>query len=267
MDQKRIEFRGIRSPTLLHVIEPHPFVDVEHPVGFAHRGGTERAGENTFEAFEHAAELGFRYLETDVHLSADGAIVAFHDESLDRVTDRAGRIDAVEWSEIAQATVVGGGRIPLLGELLAAFPDHRFNIDAKSDAVVDPLVAALVEADALDRVCLASFSARRLRDLRARLGPAACTALSRSEIARVRAGTVRGVAGQCVQVPVRSRGIRLVTRRVVDRAHGAGLAVHVWTIDDPEEMHELLDLGVDGIMTDRPTVLRDVLRQRGDWRG
>ena len=146
------------------------------PIGFAHRGGTEHAGENTFEAFGHAVELGFRYLETDVHLTDDGEVVAFHDETLDRVTDSFGRLDEASLATVRSAEVVGGGRIPTLLDLLEAFPEAMLNIDAKSDAVAGPLLEVLSSADALDRVCVASFSSKRLSRIRDMAGPALCTA-------------------------------------------------------------------------------------------
>ncbi|MCH7787836.1 MAG: glycerophosphodiester phosphodiesterase [Acidobacteria bacterium] len=243
----------------------HRFTAPDLPIGFAHRGGTEHAGENTFAAFAHAVEVGFRYLETDVHLTADGEVVAFHDETLDRVTDETGRIDALDLATVTSAEVVGGGRIPTLADLLEAFPDVMLNIDAKSDAVADPLMDLLRAMDAIDRVCVASFSSKRLSRIRAAAGPGLCTALAPSEVATLRAGSVRGIKGNCVQIPTTTKGIRLATPRMIDRAHRAGLSVHIWTINDPDEMNELLDIGVDGIMTDRPSVLREVLESRGAW--
>jgi glycerophosphoryl diester phosphodiesterase len=163
------------------------------------------------------------------------------------------------------------GREPvvLLEELLTAFPTHRFNLDPKADAVVEPLARLLVTLGALDRVCLGSFSDRRLARLRELLGPVLCTSAGPRGTTRMRAASygapVRPDDAGCLQVPVRARGVRLVDRRFVDAAHARGMQVHVWTVDDPAEMHELLDLGVDGIMTDRPAVLRAVLTERGAW--
>jgi glycerophosphoryl diester phosphodiesterase len=245
----------------------HRYTASESPIGFAHRGGTERAGENTFEAFAHAVTIGFRYLETDVHLTADGEVVAFHDETLDRVTNTEGRIDEVSLGTVVSAEVAGGGRIPTLAQLLEAFPEAMFNIDAKSDAVVEPLLNVLRRMDALDRVCIASFSSKRLSRVRSDVGPSLCTALAPTEIAMLRAGSTRAIQGRCVQIPTMTKGVRLATPKLVDRAHRAGLAVHIWTINEPDEMNMLLDIGVDGIMTDRPSILREVLERRGTWSG
>jgi len=243
----------------------------------------EAAPENTTAAFAAATALGFRHLETDVHLTADGVLIAFHDEQLDRVTDRTGTIRDLPWSEVGQARIAGSEPIPTLDELLETFPDTWFNIDAKSDDAVIPLARTLQRHDAIDRVCVAAFSDERLRRIRRLLGPTLCTAASPREVTSlIGAGRVAGFAPgrtgrnrstpaipmgpyQCVQVPVRHGRIPLVTPAFLAAVHDRGCRVHVWTIDDPDEMHRLLDLGVDGIMTDRPSVLRTVLLDRGEW--
>ncbi|MBJ31804.1 MAG: glycerophosphodiester phosphodiesterase [Acidimicrobiaceae bacterium] len=247
----------------------HPYLDDTGPVAFAHRGGAEEHPENSLAAFRHAVSLGYRHLETDVHLTADGVVLAFHDDSLDRVTDRSGRISELTAAEVARARIAGTEPIPTLDALLEEFPDARINIDPKGDPVVEPLAKALGRHDALDRVCVGSFSDRRLRRLRGLLGDRLCTSAGPVATAAFRLASLglplpRG-AHDCLQVPVRQSGILLVDRRFVALAHRRGLKVHVWTIDDPDEMHRLFDLGVDGLMTDRPTVLRDVLRARGRW--
>lgn len=220
-------------------------------------------------AFEGAVALGYRYVETDVHLTSDGVLVAFHDDRLDRVTDRKGLVAELPWAEVAKARVGGLEPIVRFDELLAAWPDLRINIDPKHDASVVPLAQALQRASAVDRVCVGAFSDRRIAHLRTILGPALCTSLGPKATTRLLVAT-RGVGtprfeAAAAQVPVSHRGIPLVTRRFVDGAHRLGLVVHVWTIDDPTEMRRLLDLGVDGLMTDRPGVLKDVLIARDQW--
>jgi len=250
---------------------PHPYLDHPGPLAFAHRGGAEEYPENSLAAFAHAVALGYRYLETDVHLTADGVVLAFHDDSLDRVTDRSGPIAACTAAEVAEARIGGMEPIPTLDELLETFPDTRINIDPKDDRVVEPLVRTIERHRALERVCLGSFSGRRLTRCRRLLGPDLCTSAGPMGTVRCRLASL-GLATaptdvDCLQVPVRQSGIPIVDRRFVDHAHRRGLQVHVWTIDDPDQMHRLLDLGVDGIMTDRPSVLRAVLVDRGAWHG
>jgi glycerophosphoryl diester phosphodiesterase len=221
-------------------------------------------------AFEAAVALGYRYLETDAHVTADGICLAFHDERLDRVTDRAGEIAELSYREVRAARVDGREPIPLLEDLVASFPDARINIDTKHDRSVDAVAAVIGRTGALHRVCVGSFSEPRLTRIRAELGPELCTALGPRATARLRGGSfglpgAGHLEGGCAQVPHRVRGVPLVDERFVAKAHAVGLQVHVWTIDDPAEMHELLDLGVDGIMTDRPAVLKEVLASRGAW--
>ena len=250
----------------------HPFLDHPGPIPFAHRGGAGDWPENTMPAFEGAVQLGFRYLETDVQVTADGLIVAFHDDDLARVTDRSGRIHELPWSEVRRARVDGREPIPLLEELLGAWPDVRVNIDAKRDETVEPLAAALRRLGAVERVCVGAFSGSRLAKIRRLLGPSLCTSMSPAEVVRLRVGSLvpRGAAlarsaAACVQVPVRQGPLPILDHRTLALSHELGLPVHVWTIDDPVEMGRLLDLGVDGIMTDRPAVLKDVMTVRGLW--
>jgi glycerophosphoryl diester phosphodiesterase len=248
----------------------HPFFDHPGPLAFAHRGGASDAPENTAAAFEQAVNLGYRYLETDVHVTSDGVAVAFHDEDLQRTCGRAGRLHELPWAEVDTARVEGREPIPRLDDLIAAWPDTRWNLDCKSDRAVEALVDVVRRLGALDRVCIGSFSDRRLNTLRRRLGEGLCSSLGPVATARLVAASrthpsVARPRGQAAQIPVRQGPVPVVTKALVDTAHRLGLQVHVWTVDDPGEMHRLLDLGVDGIMTDRPSVLRQVLEQRGQW--
>lgn len=260
----------------------HPFLDAPGPVAIAHRGGAEVAPENTLPAFEAAVGLGYRYLETDAHATRDGVVVAFHDPRLDRVTDRTGAIaaldaKAVEAADAGHRFTPDGGRtfpfrdrgvhVPRLEELLVRWPGARLNIDPKSDAVVEPLAALLDRHAAWDRVCLGSFSDRRLRRIRALSGGRACTSMGPRAIALARAAALAGLMprlhADCVQVPLRHGRVPIVTARFVRAAHRAGLPVHVWTINDASVMHALIDMGVDGVMTDRLELLREVFGSRG----
>lgn len=247
---------------------PRPFLDHPGPLPFAHRGGAGDWPENTMPAFEGAVALGYRYVETDVHVTSDGVLLAFHDDKLDRVTDRTGLIRELPWSEVQRARVDGLEPIPLLEDLLGTWPDLRVNIDPKHDSAVDALATTIARCGAIDRICVGSFSDARIARLRARLGPRLCTSLGPKAVARLRAASFGLPAGRfvgdCAQVPP-GRTVPLVDHRFVRAAHHRGMQVHVWTIDEATEMHRLLDLGVDGIMTDRPSVLRDVLVERGQW--
>ena len=256
----------------------HPFLDHPGPIAFAHRGGAGEAPENTLAAFEIAVTLGYRYLETDAHITRDGVLIAFHDDRLDRVTDRTGALADLGIAEV-EAADAGymfspdqgrsfpfrgrGIRVPRLEELLARWPDARINIDPKTDACVEPLALLLDRLHAWDRVCIGSFSDRRLRRIRALGRGRACTSMGPHAVALARlaaaSGRIPRLGADCLQVPTHQGPIPIVTERFVAAAHRARVPVHVWTINDEARIDHLLDLGVDGIMSDRLRLLAEVL--------
>ncbi|MGK5678357.1 glycerophosphodiester phosphodiesterase [Actinoplanes sp. URMC 104] len=250
---------------------PFAFLDAPAPLAFAHRGGAADGDENTAEAFERAVKLGYRYVETDVHATTDGVPVVFHDATLDRVTAHAGRISSLTWADLQSVRVSGAALVPRLDDVLTSWPEIRFNVDMKSDAAVSPTVRTIRHTGAADRVLLASFSDRRLARARSLAGPTVATSLGVRSVARLRVASLIGLplrlppSAAAAQVPPRQGRFPVVDRRFVACAHRLGLQVHVWTIDDPAEMERLLDLGVDGIMTDRLPVLREVYEARGLW--
>ncbi len=172
----------------------HPYLDWPGPVALAHRGGAADAPENTMQAFAHAVSLGYRYLETDVRVTADGVVVVFHDEDLSRLCGRPGRIADLRAAEVATARVHGTEPIPTLDELLDAWPEARLNIDCKSEDGARPLVDVITRHDALDRVCLTSFSDRRVRSLRRMMGRRLCTAAGTWELAVLKLIGLSGAA-------------------------------------------------------------------------
>jgi glycerophosphoryl diester phosphodiesterase len=249
----------------------HPYLDAPLPLAFAHRGGAAAGDENTMAAFERAVGLGYRYVETDVHATADGVPVIFHDSRLDRLAGRPGRVGDLRWADLTTVRVGGAAVIPRLEDALGAWPEVRFNVDVKVDPGVEPTVSAVRRVGALGRVLLASFSDARLTRIRVVAGPGVATSLGMRGVARLRVAALTGTRLRlppgvvAAQVPVRYARVRVLDGRFLRYAHRLGLQVHVWTIDDPAEMAELLDLGVDGIMTDHVDVLRDVYAHRGHW--
>ena len=250
----------------------HPFLQGPRPRAFAHRGwhsGDLDGMENSLSAFRRAVDEGFRHIETDVHATADGVVVMHHDEHLDRTTDGRGAIRRLPWSAVATARI--GGREPVcrLDEALEQLPEALFNIDVKAEDAVGPVLEVLRRHQAWDRVCLASFDEKRLRTLRREAGPQLLTSMGPRSVAALWASSRPGGAllkrwadGSCAQVPPAHGRIQVVDARFVTAAHRLGREVHVWTVDDVAEMHRLLDLGVDGLVTDRPAALRDVLAER-----
>ncbi len=257
-----------------------PYLAGPTPLALAHRGGAgygPNVGfENTLSAFRVAVDMGYRYLETDVHATSDGHVVAFHDTVLDRVSDVRGAVADLSLDSVRGARIGGSEGVPLLAELFEEFPDTCVNIDVKADLALRPTVREILRHGATERVCIGSFSERRVRAARAALGPTVATAAGQvgTAVLRFTPGVLSRLLhtpAPVLQIPAQHRvgghTVTLVTPGLLRRAHALGKHVHVWfhawSQEDAAEMHRLLDLGVDGIVTDHIDVLRDVLAERG----
>lgn len=236
----------------------------------AHRGLARNAPENTLLAFATAVGVGAEYIETDVHASHDGVAVISHDPSLERVADLDVRVGQLTMAELRRIDLGHGQGFTSLEEALDAFPDVRFNIDVKEEAAVEPAVAAIVRTRAASRVLLTSFSDTRRRRLAA-LVPRAVTSVGSAGVVRFKVTAMLGSAraassalggARALQVPERAGVLRLVTRRFITAAHRIGAEVHVWTVNDPDDMSRLLDLGVDGLVTDRADLALPLVADR-----
>ncbi|MCP2265474.1 glycerophosphodiester phosphodiesterase [Promicromonospora thailandica] len=250
-----------------------PFQALAHR-GFAHASAGTEGLENSLAAFGAAVDLGYRYVETDAHGTVDGVAVALHDESLDRTTDGTGLVAELPWSEVSEARIGGVEPVPLLEDVLAGWPDLRVNIDVKHTSGVGPVARAVERTASWDRVCVTSFDPARRRATLARLSRPVATSAGRKEIARFLAGVrlrVRPLSRialehvDALQVPVREDRVRVVDPASIAAAHALGKRVHVWTVNDTAEMERLIDEGVDGLVTDRADLLKEVLVRRGLW--
>jgi glycerophosphoryl diester phosphodiesterase len=262
-------------------MQRHPYLQGSYPRAYAHRGWhiDELAGlENTLAAFHRAVEEGFGYLEMDVHASADGVVVVHHDATLDRTTDGSGLIGQLPAAALAGVRVLGREPIPLLADVLAELPDTRITVELKSAAAVLPVLELLERTDSWHRICLGSYNQRWLERARAGGGDKLCTSMAqwdalglrgRAWLDRLPAPLRRlpapRVHGQLAQLPRRFGALTVVDPALVALAHAGGREVHVWTVDEPAEMAELLDMGIDGILSDRPDRLRALLQERGQW--
>ena len=259
----------------LDSVHDHAFLTGPYPRAFVHRGWHygELAGmENSLTAFRRAVAEGYHYLETDVHATSDGVVVVHHDAVLDRTTDQRGAVARLPWQVVRTAKIGGREPVSRLEDVLEELPEALFNIDVKAERAIEPLIGVLRRTKALRRVCVASFSEARLARVRRSAGEEVLTSMGTRAIARLWASgrlprfvTSRRGHQRLAQVPARQGRLTVVDKRLVAAARRRGIEVHVWTIDEPTQMHELIDLGVDGLMTDRPAVLRDVLRSRGLW--
>ena len=240
------------------------------PRVLAHRGLALEAPENTLLAFAHALALGVEYVETDVHASADGVAMIAHDPDLSRVLGRPEKVSDLTAAELGALDLGDGQHMPTLAEALDALPDARFNIDLKVAAAVPSAVEMITSLRAERRVLLTSFSERRRRAAISRLPGVATSASGPLFAGALLAASVRGAPAvrrllrgiQAVQIPERALGMSTITPGRLRQYHAAGVEVHVWTINDVDSMHRLLDLGVDGIVTDRADLAMDVVRSR-----
>lgn len=266
------------------------YVDAGRPRFFAHRGGALEGPENTLEAFRQGVAAGADHLELDVHASSDGEIVVIHDPTLERTTNGSGEVRAHSLAEL-RALDAGyrfeaadgsfpfrgrGVRIPTLAELCAEFPDVPLNMEIKQAEpdIIDAVLGVLREHDALARSLVAAEHGSLMEQIRARADGVLLGYSTEDVIAfleAMEAGTLADLepVGFALQIPPEFLGTPLVTAELVEAAHAHGVEVHVWTVDEVAEMERLLDLGVDGLMTDRPTVLAQVLarRTKGKARG
>ncbi len=251
-----------------------PYLDSRQPLAIAHRGFSREGLENSLTAFQAALDLGFCYVETDLNTTADGVTVVFHDPTLDRTTDQSGVIAKLRYSEVSRARIGGREVIATLREFVTALPSACFNIDVKDAGSVRNLVDIIEELRLHERVCVTSFSEKRRRKVLAGLSRPVSSSPGKVLLVAyfllspwLPPSVTRALmcSVDVLQIPRSYKGMELVTPKNIRRAHFLGLKVHVWTIDDPAEMHELFDLGVDGMMTDRADLLVDVMRERGYW--
>jgi glycerophosphoryl diester phosphodiesterase len=261
-------------------------VQGEWPVNLAHRGASALAPENTIEAFRLAVEAGAGGLELDVHMTSDRQIVVIHDATVDRTTDGSGAVSGLTLDELrgfdagynfnpeggpARPYRGRGVRVPTLGEVLEEFPGVAINIDIKacSPGIEETVLGVLRATNALGRALVVSTSHDVVKRFRKVSGGHVSSGASKWEIgvfyiaSRLRLGRLIRPAYDALQVPLRHRGIPVVTPRFIRAAHARGVRVDAWTINGADEMRRLLDLGVDVIMTDRPGTLAEVLRRRG----
>ena len=251
----------------------HAYFDTGKAVAaLAHRGFSLDGLENSMVAFQAAIDLGFQFVETDAHATLDGVAVALHDASLDRTTDAKGLVSELDWDKVKHARIGGLEPVPLLEDVLGTWPHVRVNIDIKADSSIEAVVAAVEKTKSWDRVCVASFSTARRRKAQALLSKRVALSAGTREAAAFFAGGIfkANLSGalsavDAVQVPFKIGFASVLTRRHVDAAKAAGKYVHVWTVNEQADMVRLIDLGVDGIVSDRADVLKQTLIDLGRW--
>tara|TARA_B100001057_G_scaffold490025_1_gene577458 strand:+ start:6287 stop:7018 length:732 start_codon:yes stop_codon:yes gene_type:complete len=227
-----------------------------------HRGGAEESFENTIESFDYSRSIGCKFIETDVQTSSDGVPYIFHDDDLSRILNKHIVFSELSSKEIDNLHIFKNKKIPRLDETLEKFPNLSFQIDFKTDEVVKPALDVINKLDVSDRVCIASFSSKRLELVRS-INPNLCISMGPNEVFKTLIASwglyKKSLIGDCLQVPISYYGIRLVSKRFVDFVHTKNLKIMVWTINDVKTFEYLIGINVDGIITDRPKLLFDTL--------
>ena len=234
------------------------FLDSEFQ-GFVHRGDTSIFLENTIEAFQSAVSLGYQYLETDLRETSDGKIITFHDPNLKRITGANITISETKFSDIRMRRLPSREIIPTIDELLEEFPDSFFNMDLKVNQIEEKVLKKINSHNALERVCLGSFNSKTIKKINS-LEPKILTSMGISQVIMYKFFQKKNIS-KLIQIPTRWNGIKVITKKFIDRLHNDGLKVHVWTVNKETEMQSLIDLGVDGIMTDNASGLIKVMKQ------
>jgi len=240
------------------------YLDYDGLKVLAHRGGAEESYENTTESFEYSQLLGCEFIETDVQVSSDGIPYIFHDDDLKRILNKPVRFDSLSSNEIDDLSIFNSCKIPKLSDTLLRFPNLCFQIDFKTDEVVMPALDVINDMNVFDRVCIASFSSKRLQNVRS-LYPDLCISMGPNEVFKTLLASLNlykgEIPGDCLQIPMSYYGIKIVSKRFVDFVHSRGLKIMIWTINDIKTFKYLIDLGVDGIITDKPKLLFQTIEE------
>ncbi len=255
-----------------------PYLSAEYPLRFAHRGSRVLWPENTAGAFQGAIDLGYKYIETDVRITSDGVVVAFHDATLERTTNGAGPVDRWDFADLQRLDAAWwfdaeggyprrgtGVKVQALSELFEMWPDAYFNIDLKGSNLEWAVADVIKRHGKENSVMIGSFVDHRIakfrRITRGEVGLSAGPASVLMMVAASRVGRTVRRPVQAYQLPFNYKSVP-IDRKLITAIHKAGAQLHTWTVDEAADMHRLLDLGVDGIVTDRPDTLNEVLRER-----
>ena len=247
---------------------PFDYLDNYKFTPFSHRGGSIENDENTLEAFEKSINLGYQYIETDVQHTKDNRLVIFHDNDLKRICNLDVKISDLSFAELQGYKIFNKHKVPLLSEVLNTWSNVYFNIDPKTEKSAYLLLDELKKQKNLNRFCVGSFNSESLNIMRDGLKNKLCTSMSQDEVINFfinRFLPFFNNNAPCLQIPMYFYGVKIVTKNLVEHVHNSGKKIHVWTINDESEMKTLIDYGVDGIMTDRPKKLKDILQERLLW--
>ena len=248
----------------------YPFLNQDYFMGFAHRGAATGLTENTLQAFRAAHLLGYKNFELDVRASLDGEVFICHDDSLERILGEPLLLSKLSSNKIKELERTNGFEITKLETILEEFPNVNLNIDAKSWKVIGPLCKIIEQTNCHDRICIASFNDLRILKIIRRLGPRVCYSLGpvgviNCYMAYLLKRKIRVQAG-CLQIPDTFYNYEYLTEKFIEFVHRLGLLIHIWTVNNESRMRKLIDIGVDGIMTDNCSGLKNVMKEYQLWR-
>ena len=227
--------------------------------GFVHRGDASSYIENTLEAFKSAETLGYKYIETDLRETKDGKIITFHDANIKRITGSNITINRSSLSDIRMRRLPKNETIPTIDEVLEELPDSYFNMDLKVSNMEEKVLKKIKSHNALDRICLGSFNSKTIKKINV-LEPKIITSMGLAQVVKYKFFNIKSNS-KLIQIPVSWNGIKVITKGFIEKLHNDNLKVHVWTINKENEMQRLIDMGVDGIMTDNAIGLMNVMKK------
>ena len=227
--------------------------------GFVHRGDTSSYIENTLEAFKSAETLGYKYIETDLRETKDGKIITFHDANIKRITGSNITINRSSLSDIRMRRLPKNETIPTIDEVLEELPDSYFNMDLKVSNMEEKVLKKIKSHNALDRICLGSFNSKTIKKINI-LEPKIITSMGLAQVVKYKFFNIKSNS-KLIQIPISWNGIKVITKRFIEKLHNDNLKVHVWTINKEKEMQRLIDMGVDGIMTDNAIGLMNAMKK------
>ena len=230
-------------------------------IGLSHRGNSKKFIENSFEAFNSVIQMGYKYIETDLRMTLDREVIAFHDPDLKRLFNLDLQVKDLTFNEIANLFKEKDCTLLTLEDSLKKFPEIHFNIDLKAKEVIQDSIKVVADLNAFDRVCFASFHSSRTRKV-LRHNQNAIVSMGMKDVALFKFFKFHNKKIKIIQIPLKWKVIKVLTRNLIQKADKSKLLVHVWTINDRKTINNLIDLGVNGIVTDEPELLMDIMKER-----
>jgi glycerophosphoryl diester phosphodiesterase len=230
-------------------------------IGLSHRGNSKRFIENSFEAFNSVIQMGYKYIETDLRMTLDGEVIAFHDPDLKRLFNLDLQVKDLTFNQIDNLFKEKNCSLLTLEDTLKKFPKIHFNIDLKVEEVIQDSIKVVTDLNAFDRVCFASFRSSRTEKV-LRHNQNIIVSMGMKDVALFKFFNFHNEKIKIVQIPLKWKGIKILTRNLIQKAQKSNLLVHVWTINDRKLINNLIDLGVNGIVTDEPELLMEIMKKR-----